>query len=73
MQIGLTNIIDPNILEILISSETNNIKRTSRISLFQIPNDYVIHYSYIAKYVFDICNLCHKSLSKKSLDFMKCV
>ena len=29
MQIGLTDIVDPNILELLISSETENVKRPS--------------------------------------------
>ena len=64
MQIGLTNTTYPNILEILISCETEKIKRPSRIRLSTSPNDYVIHDSYIGKSVFDICNLCHKSLSK---------
>jgi len=65
MQIGLTDTIDPNILELLISSETDSIKRPSRIRLSKSSNDYVIHNSYIGKSVFDICNVCHKSLSKK--------
>jgi hypothetical protein len=64
MQICLTNTNDPNILEILISCEKETIKRTSRIRLSISPNDYVIHDSSIGKSVFDICNLCHKSLSK---------
>jgi hypothetical protein len=64
MQIGLTDTTYPNILEILISCETEKIKRPSRIRLSTSLNDYVIHDSYIGKSVFDICNLCHKSLSK---------
>ena len=64
MQIGLTNTTDPNILEILISCETETIKRPSRIRLSTSPNGYAIHDSYIGKSVFDICNLRHKSLSK---------
>jgi hypothetical protein len=64
MQIGLKDTADPNILEILISCETETIKRPSRIRLSTSPNDYFIHDSYIGKSVFDICNLCHKSLSK---------
>jgi len=64
MQIGLKDITDPNILEILISCETETIKRPSRIRLSTSPNDYVIHDSYIGKTAFDICNLCHKALSK---------
>jgi hypothetical protein len=64
IQISLTDITNPNILEILISCETEKIKRPSRIRLFTSSNDCVIHDSYIRKSVFDICNLCHKSLSK---------
>ncbi len=64
MQIGLKDTTDPNILEILISCETGTIKRPSRIRLSTSPNDYVIYDSYIGKSVFDICNLCHKSLSE---------
>ncbi len=51
-------------LEDLISSETKTIKLPSRIRLSTSSNDYVIHDSCIGKLVFDICNLCHKSLSK---------
>jgi hypothetical protein len=64
MQIGLKDTADLNILEILISCETETMKRPSRIRLSTSPNDYVIHYSYIGKSVFDICILCHKYLSK---------
>jgi hypothetical protein len=65
MQIGLTNTTDFNILEILISCETEKIKRPSQMVLSTTSsNDYVNHDSYIGKSVFDICNLCHKSLSK---------
>ncbi len=65
MQIGLTDTTDPNILlEILISCETEKIKRPFQIHLSASSNDYDIHDSYIEKSVFDICNLCHKSLSK---------
>jgi hypothetical protein len=63
MQIGLKDTTDPNILEILISRETEKIKRPSRIRLSTSSNDYAIHDSYIGKSVFDICNLCHNSLS----------
>jgi hypothetical protein len=52
------------ILDILISCGTEKIKRPSRIRLSTSLNDYVIPYSYIGKSFFDICNLCHKSLSK---------
>ena len=65
MQNGLTNIIDPNILELLMSSETESIKCLSRIRLSTSLNDYIVHNSYIGKPVFDICNVCHKSLNKK--------
>jgi hypothetical protein len=65
MQIGLTNTTDPNILKLLISSETESIKRPPRIHLSTSSNDCVIHNSYIGKSVFDICNVCHKSLSRK--------
>jgi hypothetical protein len=64
MQIGLTDTTDPNMLEILISSETETIERPSRIRLSTSSNDYVIHDSYIGKSVFDICNLCREYLSK---------
>jgi hypothetical protein len=64
MQIGLTYTTDPNILEIVISCERKTIKRPSRIRLSISSKDYVIHDSYIGKLVFDICNLCYKSLSK---------
>ena len=60
-----TNTIDPNILELLISSETKRIKRPSRIRLSTSSNDYASHNSYIGKAVFDIRNVCHKSFSKK--------
>ena len=43
MQIGLKDTTDLNILEILISFETEIIKRPSRIRLSTSPNDYVIH------------------------------
>ncbi len=56
MQIGLTNTTDPNILEILISCETEAIKHPSRIHLSTSLNDYVIHDSYIGKSIFDIDN-----------------
>ena len=65
MQIGLTKTIDPNILELLISSKTESIKRPSQIRLSKISNDYDIHNSYIGKSVFDIFYVCHKSLSKE--------
>ncbi len=42
MQIGLTITIDPNILKIMISSESKIIKRPSRIHLSTNSNDYVI-------------------------------
>jgi hypothetical protein len=64
MQIVLKDTTDPIILKILISCETKIIKRPSRIRLSTSPNEYVIHDSYIGKSVFDICNVCHKSLSK---------
>ena len=64
MQIALTNTTIPNILEVLISCETEKIKHSFRIRLSTSSNDYVIHESYIGKSVIDICNLCHKSLSK---------
>ena len=64
MQIGLKDTTDPNILEILISCETKTSKRPSRICLSTGPNVYVFHDSYIGKSIFDICKLCHKSLSK---------
>ncbi len=64
MQIGLKDTADPTILEIFISCETETIKRPSRIRLTSSQNDYVIHDLYIGKSVFDIFNLCHKSLSK---------
>ena len=60
MQIGLTDIIDPNILELLISSETKPIKRPSQMRLSISSNDYVIQDSYVGKSVFDNCKLCHK-------------
>ena len=61
MQIGLTYTIDPNILEILISSEIKGIKRPSGVRLSTSSN----HNSYIGKSFFDICNVRHNSLSKK--------
>jgi hypothetical protein len=64
MQINLTDIFNPNILEALISSETKVIKRHTRIRLSTSANDYVIHDSYIRKSVFNICNSCHEFLSK---------
>jgi hypothetical protein len=64
MQINLKDTTDPSMLEILISCEADTIKRLSRICLSTSPNDYVIHDSNIRKYVFDIGNLCHTSLSK---------
>jgi hypothetical protein len=64
MQIGLKDTTNPNILEILISCDTETVKCPSRIRLSTSSNDYVIHDSYIGKSVIDICNLCHKSLSK---------
>jgi hypothetical protein len=64
MQICLKDTTEPHILKILISCETETIKRPSRIRLSTSPNDYIIHDSYIGKSSFDICNLCHKSLSK---------
>ncbi len=64
MQIGLIDTTNPNILGILISCETEKIKRPSQIFLYTSSNDYAIHDSYIGKSVFDICNLCHNSLSK---------
>jgi len=64
MNIGLADTTDPNILELMISSEAETSKRHSRIRLSTCSNDYVIHSSYIRKSVFDICNVCHKSLSK---------
>ena len=65
MRIGLTNTIHPIILGLLISSETKSIERPSKIRLSMSSNYYVIHNSYIGKSVFDICNVCHKSLCKK--------
>jgi hypothetical protein len=64
MQIGLTDTIDPYILGLLISSETKSVKRPSRIRLSTSINGYVIYNSYIGRLVFDIFNVCHKSLSK---------
>jgi len=65
MQIGLTcTNNDPNILELLISSETTHIKRPSRIQLSRSSSDYVSHNSHVGKSVFDIYNVCRKSLSK---------
>jgi len=64
MQIRLTDTIDLNILKILISSETEMIKRPSRIHVSTCLDDCVIHDSYIGKLVIDICNLWHESLSK---------
>ena len=63
MQIGLKDTTDPNILEILISCETETIKRPSRIRLFTSLDDYGLHDLHIGKMFFYICNLCHKSLS----------
>ncbi len=54
MQIGLKDNIDPNILKLFISCQTEKIKRSSRIRIFTSENDFVIHGSYIAKSVFDI-------------------
>jgi len=60
-----------NILKLLISSETTFIKRPFQIRLFTSSNDFVIHNSYIGKSDFDICNVCHKSLSKSEPRFPK--
>jgi len=65
MQIGLTNTIDPNVLDLLLSIETKRIMRPSRIRLSTSSNDYVFPNSYIGKSVFDTCSLFHKFLSKK--------
>jgi hypothetical protein len=65
MKLGLTDTSVPNILEVLISSVTEIIKRPTQIRLSTSSNDYVIHNSYVGKAAFDICNLCHKSLSKR--------
>jgi hypothetical protein len=62
MQTGLTNTIDPNILEILISSETKTINSPSRIRLSTSLNDYAIRDSHIGKSFSDIYILCHRSL-----------
>ncbi len=51
-QIGLTDTTYPNILEILISYETEKIKRPSRIRVSTSLDDYVIHVSYIGKMFF---------------------
>jgi hypothetical protein len=47
VQISLTDASDPNISEMIISCETETIKRPSRIYLSTSSNDYVIHDSYI--------------------------
>ena len=49
MQIGLTYTIDQNILERMMTNETERIKCPSRIRLSTSSNDYVIHNSYIRK------------------------
>ena len=62
---GLTDTIDRDILELSTYSETKSIKRPSRIRVSTSANDFVLHNSNIGKSVFDICNICHKSFSKK--------
>ena len=67
MQNGLSDNTNPIISEILISSEIKAIKRPTKIRLSASSINYDIQSSYLGKTVFDICYLCHKSLSKDEL------
>ena len=73
MQIGLTDITNPNILELLISCETVTIKRPSQILYLQVQmimlfmiralkNDFLAFVNYVL-------NLC----VRPNLIFLKCV
>jgi len=62
MKIGLGDIANPSILEVLISIETK--KCPSGIRVSTRSNDYVIPDSYVRKLVFDICKRCHKYLTE---------